>query len=214
MADINSADKAITSALSIARMSPSIDGFVLPSEQEAKQVGGLYDKSIVEMDSESLLTQADHIISEVKSLDNRAVVTGGGIGVSASANAILTSQGIESGGLTTSHGVGVQVSIEENGQLTSSWQSSSSRSKLSEIPGCVARAVDWAQLTRDPIKVDSSEDESPVLMTSEGFSPLFSVVVPNAVKGEKLARNESFWSGKMNESVGFFRSKFNRRRYS
>ena len=103
--------------------------------------------------------------------------------------------------MTTSHGVGVQVSIEENGQLTSSWQSSSSRSKLAEIPGCVARAVDWAQLTRDPIKVDSSEDESPVLMTSEGFSPLFSVVVPNAVKGEKLARSESFWSGKMNDSV-------------
>ena len=97
--------------------------------------------------------------------------------------------------------MGVQVSIEENGQLTSSWQSSSSRSKLAEIPGCVARAVDWAQLTRDPIKVDSSEDESPVLMTSEGFSPLFSVVVPNAVKGEKLARSESFWSGKMNDSV-------------
>jgi PmbA protein len=38
-------------------------------------------------------------------------------------------------------------------------------------------------------------------MTSEGFSPLFSVVVPNAVKGEKLARSESFWSGKMNQTV-------------
>jgi PmbA protein len=182
-------------------MSPSIDGFVLPSEQEANQVSGLYDKSIVEMDSESLLTQADMVISEVASLDNRAVVTGGGIGVSASASAILTSEGIESAGLTTSHGLGVQVSIEENGQLTSSWQSNSSRSKLPEIPSCVARAVEWAKLTRNPIKVDSIQDESPVLMTSEGFSPLFSVVVPNAVKGEKLARSESFWSGKMNQTV-------------
>ena len=201
LVDVKSADKAISSALSIARMSPSIEGFVLPSEQKANQVGGLYDKSIVQMDSESLLTQADMIISEVASLDNRAVVTGGGIGVSASASAILTSEGIESAGLTTSHGVGVQVSIEENGQLTSSWQSNSSRSKLPEIPSCVARAVEWAKLTRDPIKVDSVKDESPVLMTSEGFSPLFSVVVPNAVKGEKLARSESFWSGKMNQTV-------------
>ena len=40
-----------------------------------------------------------------------------------------------------------------------------------------------------------------MLMTSEGFSPLFSVVVPNAVKGEKLARSESFWSNKMNQAV-------------
>ena len=38
-------------------------------------------------------------------------------------------------------------------------------------------------------------------MTSDGFSPLFSVVVPSAIKGERLARGESFWSGKMNEIV-------------
>ncbi|GIR34258.1 MAG: hypothetical protein CM15mP47_4840 [Methanobacteriota archaeon] len=44
------------------------------------------------------------------------------------------------------------------------------------------------QLTRDPIKVSSSQGESKVMMTSEGFSPLFSVVVPNAIRGEKLAR--------------------------
>ena len=201
LVDVNSADKAIDSALSIARMSPSIDGFVLPFEQATKQVSGLYDKSITEMNSEDLLTQADAIISEVASLDKRAIVTGGGIGVSANASAILTSEGIESGGITTSHGVGVQVSIEADGELTSSWQSNSSRSKLTEIPNCVFRAVDWAKLTRDPIKVDSSLDESPVLMTSEGFSPLFSVVVPNAIRGDKLAREESFWSGKMNQSV-------------
>ena len=94
LVDVNSADKAIESALSIARMSPSIDGFVLPSEQAAKQVSGLYDKSITEMNSEDLLTQADAIISEVASLDKRAIVTGGGIGVSANASAILTSEGL------------------------------------------------------------------------------------------------------------------------
>ena len=38
-------------------------------------------------------------------------------------------------------------------------------------------------------------------MTSGGFSPLFSVVVPSAIKGERLARGESFWSEKMNQQV-------------
>ncbi len=201
LVDVNSAETAINSALSIARMSPSVAGFNLPTEQDAEKVDGLYDKSIIEIDSEHLLTQADAIISEVSSLDKRAVVTGGGIAVSANASAILTSEGIESGGLTTSHGVGVQVSIDQNEQLTSSWQSSSARNKLAEIPECVGRAVEWARLTRDPIKVESVSDESPIIMTSEGFSPLFSVVVPNAIRGEKLAREESFWSGKMNQSV-------------
>lgn len=201
LVDVESADKAIKSALSIAKMSPAVDGFVLPSEQTAQEVLGLYDKNIVATSSEDLLTQADAIISEVASLDERAVVTGGGIGVSANASAIYNSEGIEAAGVTTSHGVGVQISIDFDGQLTSSWQSSSSRSKLPQVPSCISRAVDWANLTRDPIKVSSSQDESKVMMTSEGFSPLFSVVVPNAIRGEKLAREESFWSGNSGEIV-------------
>lgn len=201
LVDITSADKAIKSALSIARMSPAVEGFVLPSEESAAPVAGLYDNSVVTLSSEDLLIQADAIMSEVASLDSRAVVTGGGIGVSANASAIYSSQGIDAAGITTSHSAGVQISIEENEQLTSSWQSSSSRSKLPDVPNCVARAVDWANLTRDPIKIESSSAESAVMMTSEGFSPLFSVVVPNAIKGEKLARGESFWSGNTGERV-------------
>lgn len=201
LVDAKSADAAINSAISIARISPSIDGFVLPSDQETVKVSGLYDKNIIEMDSEQLLSQADAIISHVSSLEKKAVVTGGGVGVSATASSILTSEGIESGGLVTSHGVGVQVSIDHNEQLTSSWQSKSSRTKMEQVPDCIGSAVEWAKLTRDPIKVESNDIDSPVILTSEGFSPLFSVVVPTAIKGDKLVRNESFWSGKMNENV-------------
>lgn len=201
LVDVNSADAAIKSALSIARMSPAVNGFVLPSEQSAQPVSGLYDSSVVDMSSEDLLIQADDIISEVASLDNRAVVTGGGIGVSANASAIYSSEGVNAAGVTTSHGVGVQVSIEESDQLTSSWQSTSSRSKISQANECVNRAVEWANLTRNPIKVATPDDDSMVMMTSEGFSPLFSVVVPNAIRGEKLVREESFWSGHMGQKV-------------
>ena len=165
LVDVHSAESAINSALSIARMSPSIDGFVLPSEQPASKIDGLYDRSITETTSEDLLTQADAIISEVASLDKHATVTGGGIGVSANASAILTSEGIDSGGLTTTHGLGVQVSIDVDNQLTSSWQSSSSKSKLPQIPDCIPKAVEWANLTRNPIKVDSKQGDSPILLS-------------------------------------------------
>ena len=103
LVDVNSADTAIKSALSIARMSPPVPGFVLPSAQSAQQVSDLYDSSVVNMSSEDLLIQADDIISEVASLDKRAVVTGGGIGVSANASAIFSSEGVDAAGVTTSH---------------------------------------------------------------------------------------------------------------
>jgi len=201
LVDIGSADNAIQQARDIAKVSPSVAGFLLPSEQKADKVAGLLDKNILSISPEDLLEQADAILSEVSSLDERAVVTGGGLGVGASAGAIYSSEGIESSGVTTSHGIGVQVSIDADDELTSSFEGDSSRQRLTNVPDCVAVAVDWAQKTRGPIEVNTDAHDTPVLMTSEGFSPLFSMVVPSAIRGDRLVRNESFWSGKQGELV-------------
>jgi len=201
LVDLKSADNAIKQALSIARISPSIKGFSLPSSQETEEVKGLFDKRILSVGPEELLQQADSILSEVSSLDKRAVVTGGGLGVSATAGVLTSSEGIDHHGITTSHGLGVQVSIEENDQLTSSWQGESSKKLIDKVPNCIASSVDWAQKTRDPIKVDSGAEDLPVLMTSEGLGSLFSIVVSSAIRGERLTRMESFWSGKQGEQV-------------
>ena len=144
--DLRSAEKAYL--ISIQNFS-SIAVF---SNMPANKVSGLSDSTILNTQPDELLEQADMIISHVSSQDSRAKVTGGGIGVGATATAILTSEGIESSGLSTSHGIGVQISIEENDELTSSWQGESSKSKLKDVPKCVDRAIDWAQKTRSPIK--------------------------------------------------------------
>ena len=94
-------------------------------------------------------------------------------------------------GLTTSHGLGIQVSLDVNGELTSSYQVLEPQ-QASGRPDCVERAVHWAQVTQNPLQVESEAVDAPVLMTSEGFSPLFSMVVPPAMTGEKWSeRNPS-----------------------
>ena len=201
LVDVESAESALKQAMDIARASPSVAGFVLPSAEDAPQVDGLFDQRILDLGPEDLLEQADTILSEVASLDARAVVTGGGLGVGATASAILSSEGIESSGITTSHGIGVQVSIDANDELTSSYEGDSSRQLLPDVPSSVASAVHWAQVTRGPIQVDTAPQDAPVLMTSEGFSPLFSMVVPTALRGDRLVRDESFWSGKQDTKV-------------
>ncbi len=201
LVDVESAESALKQAMDIARASPSVAGFVLPSAEDAPEVDGLFDQRILDLGPEDLLEQADAILSEVASLDARAVVTGGGLGVGATASAILSSEGIESSGITTSHGIGVQVSIDANDELTSSYEGDSSRQLLPDVPSSVASAVHWAQVTRGPIQVDTAPQDAPVLMTSEGFSPLFSMVVPTALRGDRLVRDESFWSGKQDTKV-------------
>ena len=201
LVDVSGAERAVEQALAIANKSPAVEGFVLPSEQPAAEVSGRFDRGLLDLQPEDLLEQADTILAEVQSLDARAVVTGGGVGVSATASCLMNSEGILSAGMTTSHGIGLQVSIEVDGELTSSYQGDSSRTRLADVPSCVGRAVHWAQITQQTVEVESQAVDTPVLFTSEGFSPLFSMVVPPAMTGEKMVRNESFWSEKFGEVV-------------
>lgn len=201
LVDVSGAERAVKEAISIANKSPSVSGFVLPSERPASEVGGRFDEHLLSLHPEDLLEQADAVLNEVSSLDKRAVVTGGGVGISATAACLMNSEGILSTGMTTSHGIGLQVTIDVDGQLTSSYQGDSSRTRLPDVPACIEQAVHWAQITQNTIQVESRPVDAPVLMTSEGFSPLFSMVVPPAMTGEKIVRKESFWSEHLGKQV-------------
>jgi len=201
LVDPSGAEHAVSEASSIAKASPKIEGFALPNATKAETVEGMSDDAILSLSAEDLLMQGDDIISEVASLDKRAVVIGGGVGIDAEASVILSSEGVEASGITTSHGLGVQVSIEENGQMTSSWESCSSRQLMEGIPSCVPMAVEWAQKTRDPISVETQPVDTPLLMTPQGISSLFSNIIRPSILGERMVRKESFWSEKMNELV-------------
>ena len=89
------------------------------------------------------------MLTRVAELDSRAVAVGGGVGVGAGAGAIVTSSGIEDGGVYTSHGIGIHVSIDENDQLTSSYEGESSRTFSKDLTACVDKAVHWSQITSE-----------------------------------------------------------------
>ena len=63
LVDVSGAERAVAEAVAIAKKSPSIKGFVLPSEQPAKTVGGRMDTAILDTSSEDLLEQADAVLN-------------------------------------------------------------------------------------------------------------------------------------------------------
>ena len=194
-------EKALLEAKKICDVSPSIDGFELPSNSNATEVKGMYDKSILSAEPEFLLSQGDDLISHVCSLDSEAKVTGGGIGVGVTASQILSSEGIDQAGLKSSHGLGVQVSIDKDEKITSSWQSYSQSGLIDFIPKEIDEAVHWARVTRNVVEVDKGAVDGKVVMNGGAFTPLFSMVVPSAIAGEKYYNNESLWSGKIGNQV-------------
>lgn len=194
-------EKALLDAKKICNVSPSIEGFELPSNSDAIEVKGMYDKSILSAEPEFLLSQGDDLISHVASLDSEAKVTGGGIGVGVTASQILSSEGIDQAGLKSSHGLGVQVSIDKDEKITSSWQSFSQSGLIDFIPKEIDEAVHWARVTRNVLDVDKGAVDGKVVMNGSAFTPLFSMVVPSAISGEKYYNKESLWSGKIGSQV-------------
>ena len=55
LVDASAAEKAVQQAVAIAKKSPSVSGFVLPSEQPAEDVSGRMDKHILDIGPEDLL---------------------------------------------------------------------------------------------------------------------------------------------------------------
>ena len=199
-ADVKSAKSAIERALNVASKSPAIDGFELPSLVTAKNVEGLLDQSVLSLSPEDVMEQADNLLGEVKNTNPKAVVTGGGIGAGVHAGVLVNSNGIEESGMRSSHGFSIQVTIDENGEQTSSYEGEYSRSLIHDFEPTVSKAVHWAEVTRNPIKGQVVSD-CEVLMTSEGLAPLFSMVFPSALLGERMARKESLWSEQMGSIV-------------
>ncbi|MEK9696181.1 MAG: DNA gyrase modulator [Candidatus Poseidoniales archaeon] len=127
--DVNNVDAAIQLAQKIAKISPKIEGFELPSLQSTSKVGGMYDDSIIKTSSEELLQNADDILSHVASSNEDAVVTGGGIEISSTASCLLSSSGIEESGQSTLNSIGVQLSIDKE-TFSSSYDHQYSLKKL------------------------------------------------------------------------------------
>ena len=198
--DPNDIEQAITLSRKIAKMSPQIKGFELPSHEAADKVEGMFDRTIVETTSEDLLQEAEDILSYTASSNDKATVTGGGIDVSMTASCLITSSGIEESGQSTSNSLGVQISIEGD-TFSSSYDSTTSRKKIETPSTCIDEAMYWAESTQNPLKHTLSTEDCNVIFTPSSFSRLFGYIVPNSLLGERLARNISVWSQQMGNHV-------------
>jgi len=197
----DNAAEMVRKAMRTCALTPAIEGLELPEDAGSTPVEGMWDFKVDQITPEELMQQADQVIEKVSELDSRAIVTGGGMALSCHVGALLTSQGISSGGRISSHSTGIQVSIDEDDRITSGWSSMSSRSLVSDFDGMCEEGVEWAVSTRNLIDVEKNVEDAQVLFTHRGVSGLFSNIFCSALRGEKLSRGESVWSGKFGQSI-------------
>lgn len=201
MGNMDSAEVSVNQALDIARRSPRIEGFELAADSGSTCVEGMFDGRIEQLTAEDLLSAADDLVSISQSLCPQAVVTGGGVQAGVGVAAILTSEGIEDAGAISSHGFGVQLTIDDDGLLTSGWEGHSSRELLQAPDEVIAEAAWWASQTRNRTKAKAEVGDAPVVFTDSGFGGLFATIIPQATLGDRQARGESFWANRIGEQV-------------
>ncbi len=193
--------EAISLALSIARKSPQIKSFHLPSASKGTSVDGLFDVRVDQLTPDDLLDNADDLISMVAGICPNGVVSGGGVGASIYASALLTSEGIESAGTQSSHSMGIQVTIDEDDLLTSGWEGKGGHHLITSYDDFVEETVEWASETRKFTENVGPTSEKEVVMTTGAISGLFGTIIPQATLGDRQARGESFWTGKIDSMV-------------
>ena len=201
LVDPSGAERAVGQAVSIMNKAPRVEGFELPSACEASAGPSAFHPDVAHLAAEDLMDRADAMLVHVASESPHAVVTGGGLGASATAAAFLSSEGIERASASTSMGAGVQVTIDVDDQLTSGWEGASSDALLPDVPDCVDLAIKWAECTRDPIKVEPVKGTQDVVLSEGAFGSLFGMVVGSAISGPRVARKESLWSDRLGKKV-------------
>ncbi|MGB1623493.1 MAG: TldD/PmbA family protein, partial [Candidatus Poseidoniaceae archaeon] len=201
LVDPSGAERAVGQALSILKKAPRVEGFELPSASESPSVPSAFHADVAHLAAEDLMDRADAMLAHVASESPNAVVTGGGLGASATAAAFLSSEGIERASSSTGMGAGVQVTIDVDDQLTSGWEGASSDGLLPEVPDCVDLALKWAECTRDPIQVEPVMGTQDVVLSEGAFGSLFGMIVGSAISGPRLARKESLWSDRLGKQV-------------
>ena len=112
LVDPSGAERAVGQALSILKKAPRVEGFELPSASESPSVPSAFHADVAHLAAEDLMDRADAMLAHVASESPKAVVTGGGLGASATAAAFLSSEGIERASSSTGMGAGVQVTID------------------------------------------------------------------------------------------------------
>ena len=200
-ANSDNSQRLVDAALSAASLVPSVEGFEFPDDEGETKISPMWDAEVDNVSPEQLMLQADSMLSTCKDFNPIAVITGGGISASCTAGALLTSQGISTSGMHSSHGGGIQVTIDEDDKLTSGWSSMQSFELLDDLSPICDEAVKLAEITRNTITDNEGAREAPVLFTHGGIRSLFSNVFASSLRGEKMARGESVWSGKISESV-------------
>jgi PmbA protein len=195
--NLDNSQTAIQSALRTTKLRKETK-FSFVKDSPDQNISSIFDRSIFDISVEDGLSKARTLIEAGKQMDQRIMVTGGGVGYGAGSIALVTSNGVELkyrssgiyGGITT---------FLKNKSVSTGFEFDHSRKDDMDYEKIGKIAAELAINGQDPKPVESGNYK--VIFTPQAISELLEFTILPALYGEQALKGETFYSGKMNQQV-------------
>lgn len=194
-------EDAILKSLSSARASkPDKEWQGLPAKRSFASVENVYDKRIVELESEDLVKIASVMLDAAIATDSRANPVEGGVNASCSSVAVANSNGVVGFELGTIVECGLVTVGNDAGDVTPVCFEFNSERSFDIDPEWVGKEA--ARLAVSALKAKNVETKTcKVIFTQTALQELLYFTLINAVRADFVQRDQSVFKGKIGEKL-------------
>jgi PmbA protein len=199
--DKTATEEAVLKAVAFARASkPDEEWCGLPTRKPFASVESTYDKHIVELPSEDLISVASIMLDAAEKMDKRAFPMEGGAEVSYLSRAVANSNGVEGFDQGTIVECSLATIAREGGEVTPVCFEFNEERIYDMDPEWVGREA--ARLAVSALKAKKTETKNTsVIFTPIALQQLLYFTLINAVKADYVQRGQSAFKGRIGENV-------------
>lgn len=198
--DEKQTDEVISKALSLAKITPENPKFhQLPDPVKRGTRSGVFDETIMTVDSASLMEESAKIVQEATQTDKRVSYVYGFSGLDYGTFGVVNSRGVGSGDKSTGIGAGIYLKAENNGEAKLGYELIVSR-KYRDFKGVgenLAKNV-IGYLGSKPLE---STFEGTVIFENKIVDELFSEFLGYSVSALAVQEKRSFFANKLGKQV-------------
>jgi len=179
---------------------PDKDWLKFPSHGCLGKPKGTYDKRILDLSSDILVTMTTDMLEAVTSYDKRVLAVAGGTAKSLFSSAVVNSNGIESSDVGTVVGCSMETIARDGSDVTPACYEVNMERVYDVDPiGVGVEVATQALSSLGARKIGSGT--FPVIFTQAAFRSLLYYTVINAVKADYVQRKRSAFKDKIGEKV-------------
>lgn len=195
-------DASIESALAVASRAKQ-SKFAFPAPSKLPTVDGLWDDAVASFDTDMGLSKVHDLIAGAQEVDKNVNVSGGSVGIGMGATALVNSEGVQCAERGTGVGLSAYVVLKRGDTVTTGFEGHQANTMDARIGDALAIgriAAEMAVKGQDAQPFGDGRATTVVFHPDAGSAFLEFITIP-ALHGDKAARGESLFSGKLGEVV-------------